>query len=167
MSGLPLALLLLFPSQITRPISELTRGIVEIAHRNYSKRLHFYSTREFNEVATSFNDMAERLEEYQQSSLATLLSSKKYLEAIVNSIHEPIIGLNHDRQILFREQRGFDRVKPQTGTDDSPICRRVIVEERLVTPPYSRTGTSKRKARAAKDIRRRQGEFFPSRLRTD
>ena len=84
-----------------RPISELTRGIVEIAHRNYSKRLHFYSTREFNEVATSFNDMAERLEEYQQSSLATLLSSKKYLEAIVNSIHEPIIGLNHDRQILF------------------------------------------------------------------
>lgn len=45
--------------------------------------------------------MAERLEEYQQSSLATLLSSKKYLEAIVNSIHEPIIGLNHDRQILF------------------------------------------------------------------
>ena len=84
-----------------RPISELTRGIVEIAHRNYSKRLHFDSTREFNEVATSFNDMAERLEEYQQSSLATLLSSKKYLEAIVNSIHEPIIGLDHDRQILF------------------------------------------------------------------
>ena len=84
-----------------RPISELTCGIVEIAHRNYSKRLHFDSTREFSEVATSFNDMAERLEEYQQSSLATLLSSKKYLEAIVNSIHEPIIGLNHDRQILF------------------------------------------------------------------
>ena len=74
--GIALALLLLFPSQITRPISELTRGIVEIAHRNYSKRLHF-------------------------DSLATLLSSKKYLEAIVNSIHEPIIGLNHDRQILF------------------------------------------------------------------
>ncbi|MBS5625009.1 MAG: ATP-binding protein [Butyricimonas virosa] len=99
--GIALALLLLFPSQITRPISELTRGIVEIAHRNYSKRLHFDSTREFNEVATSFNDMAERLEEYQQSSLASLLSSKKYLEAIVNSIHEPIIGLDHDRQILF------------------------------------------------------------------
>ena len=99
--GIALALLLLFPSQITRPISELTCGIVEIAHRNYSKRLHFDSTREFNEVATSFNDMAERLEEYQQSSLATLLSSKKYLEAIVNSIHEPIIGLDHDRQILF------------------------------------------------------------------
>ena len=46
--GIALALLLLFPSQITRPISELTRGIVEIAHRNYSKRLHFDSTREFN-----------------------------------------------------------------------------------------------------------------------
>lgn len=100
-AGVALILLLLFPAQITKPISELTQGILEIARRNYGKRLHFHSTQEFNEVATSFNDMAERLEEYQQSSLASLLSSKKYIEAIVNSIHEPIIGLNPNREILF------------------------------------------------------------------
>ena len=100
-AGVALVLLVLFPSQITKPISELTQGILEIARRNYGKRLHFHSTQEFNEVATSFNDMAERLEEYQQSSLASLLSSKKYIEAIVNSIHEPIIGLNPNREILF------------------------------------------------------------------
>ena len=103
--GIALALLLLFPSQITRPISELTCGIVEIAHRNYSKRLHFDSTREFNEVATSFNDMAERLEEYQQSSLATLLSSKKYLEAIVNSIHEQILFVNNEALTVLNLKR--------------------------------------------------------------
>lgn len=100
-AGVALVLLVLFPSQITKPISELTQGILEIARRNSGKRLHFHSTQEFNEVATSFNDMAERLEEYQQSSLASLLSSKKYIEAIVNSIHEPIIGLNPNREILF------------------------------------------------------------------
>ena len=100
-AGVALVLLVLFPSQITKPISELTQGILEIARHNYGKRLHFHSTQEFNEVATSFNDMAERLEEYQQSSLASLLSSKKYIEAIVNSIHEPIIGLNPNREILF------------------------------------------------------------------
>ena len=100
-AGVALVLLVLFPSQITKPISELTQGLLEIARRNYGKRLHFHSTQEFNEVATSFNDMAERLEEYQQSSLASLLSSKKYIEAIVNSIHEPIIGLNPNREILF------------------------------------------------------------------
>ena len=66
-AGVALVLLVLFPSQITKPISELTQGILEIARRNYGKRLHFHSTQEFNEVATSFNDMAERLEEYQQS----------------------------------------------------------------------------------------------------
>lgn len=100
-AGVALVLFVLFPSQITRPINELTEGIVEIANRNYNKRLHFHSTQEFSEAASSFNDMAERLQEYQQSSLASILSSKKYIEAIVNSIHEPIIGLNDDRKVLF------------------------------------------------------------------
>ena len=30
-----------------------------------------------------------------------ILSAKKFLEAIVNSIHEPIIGLNREHEILF------------------------------------------------------------------
>lgn len=56
---------------------------------------------EFREVADSFNRMAERLTEYRASTLNDILSAKKFLEAIVNSIDEPIIGLNRNREILF------------------------------------------------------------------
>ena len=45
--------------------------------------------------------MAERLTEYRKSTLADIIQGKKYIEAIVNSITEPIIGLDRDRKILF------------------------------------------------------------------
>lgn len=96
-----LGLLVMFPASIARPIRELMDGIVEISKRNYDKRLNFNKIQEFVEVAASFNDMAEKLSEYRKSTLEDLLSSKKYVEAIVNSIHEPIIGLDEDRQVLF------------------------------------------------------------------
>lgn len=94
-------LLIRFPASIVKPIRGLTDGILEISNRNYEKRLNFNNTEEFGEVSASFNRMAERLWEFRQSSLADILSSKKYVEAIVNSINEPIIGLDENRTILF------------------------------------------------------------------
>ena len=56
---------------------------------------------EFKEIATLFNEMAERLAEYRNSSLEDILQGKKYIETIINSIAEPIIGLSKERKILF------------------------------------------------------------------
>lgn len=96
-----LVLLFWLPRSISKPILELKQGILEIANHNYEKRLDMKSSEEFREVADSFNRMAERLAEYRASTLADILSAKKFLEAIVNSINEPIIGLNTEREILF------------------------------------------------------------------
>lgn len=96
-----LVLLFWLPRSISKPILELKQGILEIANHNYEKRLDMKSSEEFREVADSFNRMAERLTEYRASTLADILSAKKFLEAIVNSINEPIIGLNTEREILF------------------------------------------------------------------
>ena len=96
-----LVLLFWLPRSISRPILELKQGILEIANHNYEKRLDMKNSEEFREVADSFNRMAERLTEYRASTLADILSAKKFLEAIVNSINEPIIGLNTEREILF------------------------------------------------------------------
>lgn len=45
--------------------------------------------------------MAKRLEDYHASALSDMMASKKYMETIINSINEPIIGLNNDMEILF------------------------------------------------------------------
>lgn len=96
-----IVLLVWLPRSINKPIRELTQGILEIANHNYEKRLDMSEHEEFREVADSFNSMAERLTEYRTSTLNDILSAKKFLEAIVNSIHEPIIGLNREHEILF------------------------------------------------------------------
>lgn len=94
-------LLVLFPRAVARPVRELTEGILEISNRNYDKRLHFDGSREFREVAESFNRMAETLSEYRRSTLEDILAGHRRLEAIVNAIHEPIIGLDENRTVLF------------------------------------------------------------------
>lgn len=95
------------PRSIDRPVKKLTEGIMEIAGHNYSKHLDFGRNQEFSPVAESFNRMADRLAEYRASSLSDILSAKKYIEAIVNSIGEPIICLNKTGEIAFINDSPF------------------------------------------------------------
>lgn len=99
--AIALAFWVRLPRSINMPIRMLKEGIMEIANHNYEKRLDLAKYDEFDGVANSFNRMAERLTEYRKSTLADIIQGKKYIEAIVNSITEPIIGLDRDRTILF------------------------------------------------------------------
>ncbi|CVI66991.1 MULTISPECIES: sensor histidine kinase [unclassified Alistipes] len=101
------AILVWFPRSVLRPIDELKKGIREIANHNYQKRLDFEGNREFEAVAASFNDMAAKLDEYRRSSLDDLMTAKKRIEAIVNTLHEPIVGLGPDRKILFMNREAL------------------------------------------------------------
>ena len=101
------AILVWFPRSVLRPIDALKRGITEIANHNYEQRLEFPGNREFESVAESFNDMAAKLDEYRRSSLDDLMAAKKRIEAIVDTLHEPIVGLDPDRRILFMNREAL------------------------------------------------------------
>ena len=94
-------MLLRIPRALTTPIEKLVEGILEISNHNYDKRLNFHDNVEFGKVASSFNNMAKELAQFQRSSMARIISSKQYLEIVINSIEEPIIGLDNQKQILF------------------------------------------------------------------
>ncbi|MFN8145587.1 MAG: histidine kinase dimerization/phospho-acceptor domain-containing protein [Bacteroidia bacterium] len=95
------SLLVNLPGGIANPIRELTESIKEIAAKNYSKRVNFQSRSEFGELASSFNTMAEKLEEYNNSNLAKLMKEKKRIETLINNMHDPVIGLDEERKIIF------------------------------------------------------------------
>ncbi|UFH45162.1 PAS domain-containing protein [Flavobacterium galactosidilyticum] len=94
-------LLVNLPNNIANPIKELTDSIKEIANKNYSQRVNFMNHNEFGDLAKSFNTMAEKLQEYNNSNLYKLSFEKKRLETLINNMHDPIIGLDNQGLILF------------------------------------------------------------------
>ncbi|MGZ4059184.1 MAG: ATP-binding protein [Bacteroidia bacterium] len=94
-------LLINLPGNISNPIRELTESIKQIAAENYSERVHFEGHNEFGELAGSFNIMAKKLEEYNNSSLSKSMFEKKRIETLINNLHDPVIGLDENNIILF------------------------------------------------------------------
>lgn len=94
-------LLVNLPSNIADPIKELTESIQQIAAKNYAERVHFESHGEFGQLAKSFNTMAAKLEEYNSSNLAKLMMEKKRIETLINSMHDPVIGLDEKLRVIF------------------------------------------------------------------
>src|ERR1700744_2307968 len=90
-----------FPGYIANPISELTDRIKEISKRNYHQQLSFKSNDEFGELAQAFNTMTFKLDEYENSNLASILFEKKRIETIINSMHDGIIGFDEKSFIIF------------------------------------------------------------------
>lgn len=97
-------LLINLPSNIANPIRELSDSIRHIAEKNYSKRVHFEGHGEFGQLASSFNTMAEKLQEFDNSNLAQLMLEKKRIEALIDAIQDPVIGLDEHQTIVFLNQ---------------------------------------------------------------
>lgn len=89
------------PSNIADPIKSLTESIKQIANQNYKERVHFESRSEFGDLANSFNTMAEKLQEYSESRLDKIIRGKKRIETLIDNMHDPIIGIDEDRKVLF------------------------------------------------------------------
>ena len=110
------------PGNIADPIRELTGSIRQIAAQNYSERVHFEGHSEFGELARSFNTMAQKLEEYSNSKLATILKEKTRIETLINNMHDPVIGIDEQKKILFANHEALK----VTGLDWTAIQGRQI-----------------------------------------
>ena len=100
-------LLVNLPSNIANPIKDITESIKQIALKNYSERVHFESHNEFGQLAKSFNEMAEKLEEYNNSNLARLMMEKRRIEALINNMHDPVIGLDEKQKVIFANEEAI------------------------------------------------------------
>ncbi|ANH80807.1 PAS domain-containing sensor histidine kinase [Niabella ginsenosidivorans] len=100
-------LLLNLPASIAGPIDELTKSIQSIAAENYSKRVTFNRPDEFGDMANAFNTMAQKLEQYNNSNLARLMTEKQRVETLIENIHEPVIGLDENKKVLFMNEEAY------------------------------------------------------------
>jgi NtrC-family two-component system sensor histidine kinase KinB len=96
-----------FPGYIANPIVQLTNSIKSIADKNYEERLHFDRHDEFEELAQAFNQMAEKLDEYEHSNLARDIFEKRRIETIINLMRDPVIGLDEYKKVIFANDQAL------------------------------------------------------------
>lgn len=96
-----LLFLVRFPEYISKRVSAFADGIKEIANKNYEKRLEFGLKDEFWSLAQTFNQMAARLHDYENNSLARIRFEQLRVETIVQNVTDAIIGFDEHSNIVF------------------------------------------------------------------
>ncbi|MGF1516539.1 MAG: two-component system sensor histidine kinase NblS [Nodosilinea sp.] len=86
---------------ITQPIKELSLGVKNIADGNFRQRIDLPLGGELGELIYSFNDMAERLESYEEQNIEELTAEKAKLETLVSTIADGAILLDSDMHAVL------------------------------------------------------------------
>jgi PAS domain S-box-containing protein len=90
-----------FPGKIVSPITELTAKINSISQKDYNQKLDIDSNDEMGVLAGSFNIMAQRLKEYEETNLDQILFEKKRMEAIVKNLEDGVLILDENKKIIL------------------------------------------------------------------
>jgi two-component system, OmpR family, sensor histidine kinase NblS len=86
---------------ITRPIKELLMGVKNIAAGNFQQRIDLPFGGELGELIFSFNEMAERLESYEEQNIEELTAEKAKLETLVSTIADGALLLDPNLHLLL------------------------------------------------------------------
>jgi len=86
---------------ITRPIKELLVGVKNIASGNFKQRVDLPFGGELGELILSFNEMAERLERYEEQNIEELTSEKAKLETLVATIADGAVLIDTEMQVIL------------------------------------------------------------------
>lgn len=86
---------------ITQPIKELSTGVKNIAAGNFKQRIDLPLSGELGELIFSFNEMAEKLESYDEQNIDELMAEKAKLETLVSTIADGAVLLDADLQVIL------------------------------------------------------------------
>ncbi|HEY9665706.1 MAG TPA: ATP-binding protein [Coleofasciculaceae cyanobacterium] len=86
---------------ITQPIKELLKGVKNIAAGNFKQRIDLPLGGELGELISSFNEMAERLERYEEQNIEELTAEKAKLETLVSTIADGAVLIDINLQVIL------------------------------------------------------------------
>ncbi|HEX9026671.1 MAG TPA: ATP-binding protein [Clostridium sp.] len=97
--------------KIIHPIEDLAIGINKVSEGNYEYTIPLKRGKEINFIFDCFNNMVEKLKEYDRLNLNKILREKQRTEAIIESINSPIIVTDDENKIIMLNksaERVFD-----------------------------------------------------------
>lgn len=85
--------LFLMIRQLTRPLSQLTATTRDIAAGNYAERVHIRSNDEFGELARSFNQMTEAVEQHVTELSEMAAQKQRIVDNLAHELRTPLTGM--------------------------------------------------------------------------
>lgn len=86
---------------ITKPIKELLVGVKNIAAGNFKQRIDLPLGGELGELILNFNEMAERLETYEEQNIEELTAEKAKLETLVSTIADGAVLIDTNMRVIL------------------------------------------------------------------
>ena len=86
---------------ITKPIKELLVGVKQIAAGNFQQRINLPLGGELGELIFNFNEMAEKLESYEEQNIEELTAEKAKLETLVSTIADGAVLIDNNMQVIL------------------------------------------------------------------
>ncbi|MEM6754834.1 MAG: ATP-binding protein, partial [Cyanobacteria bacterium P01_C01_bin.38] len=109
---------------ITKPIKELLAGVKQIAAGNFKQRIELEFSGELNELISSFNEMAEKLERYEEQNIEELTAEKAKLETLVSTIADGAVLIDNDMQVILVNPTA----KTILGWDEAEVVGNSVLE---------------------------------------
>ncbi|HEU0093682.1 MAG TPA: HAMP domain-containing protein, partial [Vicinamibacteria bacterium] len=83
-----------------RPLNVLTQAVRRIGEKDFAARARVEGTHEIAALAADFNAMAERLAEFEQSSLGAVVQARQASHAAIESLPDPVVVFDGGGRIL-------------------------------------------------------------------
>ncbi len=98
--GLGLVASFSLTSRIVQPLSALSLAVRRFGEGDLQSRARPRGRDEITALATEFNTMADRLEEYRRSSLGDLIQAQQASQAAIDSLPDPVLVLDAEGGVL-------------------------------------------------------------------
>jgi two-component system, OmpR family, sensor histidine kinase NblS len=118
--------------QITQPIKELLSGVKNIAAGNFKQRIDLPLGGELGELIGNFNEMAEKLEIYEEQNIEELTAEKAKLDTLVSTIADGAVLIDKDLHVVLANltaRRLFGWESEIVGTCISDILPAAVSKE--------------------------------------
>ncbi len=103
-SLLTLLFIIYFPQYIYSPITQLIVKLKHISSKEFNQRIDISAKDELGELINSFNNMAIKLQEYENHHINQLLLEKKRIEALVQCLHDGVLVMDEADHIIIINQ---------------------------------------------------------------
>jgi len=108
--------------RVLRRLDVLTHAVERLGAGGFDVRVALPGTDEISQLATRFNEMAERLAEYRASSLGKLLAAQKSTQAAIDGLPDPTLLFDAQRSLVNVNRAATEILGLRAGGDLEPLA---------------------------------------------